>query len=617
MPRHLRARSSSARALGLFSLESLEGRTLLSTATTRIVPNLANFHPVAEVARVVPIAHAVAPSAATTHPFRFPTIAPHAHVAPAMHRHAATARSFGMGGTASPSASTAAFIGTNTTAQGNWSTAFGGDGYALPIGASSLPAYATVSYTIASTGTSAASTTDVRALQTGPAAATRAANHWVSPYLGTAKIDINLTDGKSHQVSVYALDWERWGRSERIDVVDATTGAVLDTRSLPSFGNGQYLSWNLTGHVQIQFTGLNTRAILDGLFFGTAVGTTPTPTPTPPPVVGPPVSGPYNPTQIRHAYGIDSLAQNGAGQTIAIIDAYDDPTIAGDLAAFNARFGLPTSGFTKAIPQGTPTYDAGWAGEIALDVEWAHAIAPAANILLVEAKSAQFSDLLAAVDYAVAHGANQVSMSFGGGDFSGETYYDSHFNHPGVSFFASAGDSGAGVEYPAASPYVTAVGGTLVSLDAAGNRVSEVAWTGSGGGATANESKPSYQNGIFNGAGRGVPDVSYNADPNSGVLVYNSSGGGSWYQVGGTSAGAPQWAGIAALINQGRAAAGKATIGTGTTFGLNQILYTLPGADYYDVTAGSNGNPATAGYDLVTGLGSPVASKLVPDLIRA
>jgi subtilase family serine protease len=216
-------------------------------------------------------------------------------------------------------------------------------------------------------------------------------------------------------------------------------------------------------------------------------------------------------------------------------------------------------------------------------------------------------------------------MSWGGGDFSGETSYDSHFNHPGVSFFASAGDSGAAAEYPAASPYVTAVGGTTISLDANGNKLSESAWSGSGGANTANESKPSYQNGIYSGTGRGIPDVAYNADPNSGVYIYDSSNGGNWGVVGGTSAGAPQWAALMALVNQGRADLSKSSLGTGTTYGTNQVLYALaggssytnPNGDFYDVSAGSNGHPATTGYDLVTGLGSPVANKLVPDLINS
>lgn len=335
-------------------------------------------------------------------------------------------------------------------------------------------------------------------------------------------------------------------------------------------------------------------------------------------------SAPYTPAQIRHAYGFDQVPWDGSGQTIAIVDAYDDPTIANDLAVFDQQFALPAPpSFVKATPQGTPAYDSGWAGEIALDVEWAHAIAPGARILLVEAKSSSLTDLLGAVDYAVSQGASQVSMSWGGSEFRGETNSDSHFNHPGVTFLASSGDNGAGVSYPAASLYVTSVGGTTLQLDTSGNRLAESAWSGSGGGTSTTEARPGYQAGFLGGKKRGVPDVAYNADPNTGFFVYDTSSGGAWWQVGGTSAGAPQWAGLIALANQGRLAAGQPLLGKGLTLGTNQALYKLAGGasytnasgDYLDITSGSNGHPATTGYDLVTGLGSPTAATLVPDLI--
>jgi subtilase family serine protease len=339
------------------------------------------------------------------------------------------------------------------------------------------------------------------------------------------------------------------------------------------------------------------------------------------------VSAPYTPAQIKLAYGISQVPQNGAGQTIAIIDAYDDPTIAANLQTFDRTFGLPDPTFTKLVPStGTPAYNAGWAMEISLDVEWAHAIAPGAKIVLIEAANASMSALLSAVDFAVSRGASEVSMSWGGGEFAGEATLDSHFNHPGVAFTASAGDSGAGVSYPSASPYVTAVGGTTLSISSTGGRLSETAWSGSGGGSSAGEATPGYQAGFAPGATRGVPDVSYNADPSTGVYVYDSAPGwGGWYEVGGTSAGAPQWAGLFALVNQGRASAGKTALGTGQTFGVNSALYKLAGGSsytnasggFFDVTAGSNGLSATAGYDLVTGLGSPVANKLIPALINA
>jgi hypothetical protein len=340
------------------------------------------------------------------------------------------------------------------------------------------------------------------------------------------------------------------------------------------------------------------------------------------PFAGPAVSGPYTPAQIRHAYGFDQLSYDGAGQTIAIVDAYDNPTIANDLKAFNARFGLPDSPFIKVTPPGqaAPVFNSGWATEIALDVQWAHAIAPRATILLVESTDASDNALLGAVDYAVQQGALQVSMSWGGLEFPGVTSYDTHFNKPGVTFLASSGDSGTEVNFPAVSPYVTGVGGTYLPLDSVGNRVSETAWNGSGGGISTQEARPSFQAGFVSGTRRGLPDVSYNADPRSGVYVTQD---GNWFSVAGTSAGAPQWAGLIALANQGRAAAGLASLGTGQTFGTNSVLYGLaggsgytnPNGDFLDITAGSNGTPATVGYDTATGLGSPVANKLVPDLI--
>src|SRR5207253_744766 len=145
-------------------------------------------------------------------------------------------------------------------------------------------------------------------------------------------------------------------------------------------------------------------------------------------------------------------------------------------------------------------------GEIALDVEWAHAIAPGATILLVEARSASFTDLLSAVDYAVSQGAKQVSMSWGGSEYPGVTSNDAHFNVSGVSFTASSGDNGAGVNYPAASPYVTAVGGTSLKIDFSSNRLNETGWSGSGGGYSSTVARPGYQNGFEPNRGRGVPD---------------------------------------------------------------------------------------------------------------
>lgn len=321
----------------------------------------------------------------------------------------------------------------------------------------------------------------------------------------------------------------------------------------------------------------------------------------------------YAPVQLAHAYGFDKITGNGGGQTIAIVDAYGSGTIQNDLNIFCATYGLPATTLQILYPGGKPRRsNSGWALETSLDVEWAHAMAPGARILLVVAKTASFSDLLAAVDAAVNAGAKQVSMSWGGNEFSSETSYDYHFNVAGVTFTASSGDSGSGVEWPAASPYVVGVGGTTLSLDGSGSVLSETAWSGSGGGISAYETRPGFQNGWQSASGRGIPDVSYDADPNTGVSVYigNYNGSSGWITVGGTSAGAPQWAALFALANAARSASLSAT---------DITVYTLANAnyagDFRDITSGSNGGfSALTRYDFVTGLGSPLAGSLVPAL---
>jgi hypothetical protein len=350
------------------------------------------------------------------------------------------------------------------------------------------------------------------------------------------------------------------------------------------------------------------------------------------------------PAQVRHAYGIDGItftsngqtvAGDGRGQTVAIVDAYDDPSIAADLTAFDQQFGLvdpPT--FTKvgldanANPSTTifPTPDSGWAGEIELDVEWAHAIAPQANVLLVEANSASGNDLISAIDYARNYsGVAAVTMSWGGNEFFGQDQYDSSFTtpsgHTGVTFFASSGDSGAGSEWPSTSSHVVSVGGTTLNVDNAGNYLSESGWSGSGGGLSQVISQPGYQNNlvIHNGTNvvnaggmRAAPDVAYIADPATGVAVYGTFGFGGWAQIGGTSASSPQWAALMAIVDQGRVAAGKTAL-DGFTQTL-PLLYQLPSSDFNDITTGYNGYSAGPGFDLVTGRGSPVANLLVADL---
>jgi subtilase family serine protease len=315
----------------------------------------------------------------------------------------------------------------------------------------------------------------------------------------------------------------------------------------------------------------------------------------------------YSPAKVRHAYGFDALAGSGSGQTIAIVDAYGSPTIQKDLNTFCTQYGLAATTVTIASPGGkVTTTNAGWALETSLDVEWAHAIAPGASILLVVAKSASFTDLLTAVDYGAAH-ASQVSMSWGGGEFSGETGYDTHFNKTGVTFTCSSGDSGGGAQWPASSSYVTAVGGTTLNLDSSGSITSETGWSGSNGGPSAYISVPGYQSGWQTTGKRTMPDVSLIADPNTGVAVYDSTkyqGNSGWWEVGGTSAGAPMWAALFAVANGSRNTPLTAT---------NMAVYGIvtPSSfttDYRDIVTGSNsGYKAGPGYDMVTGIGTPKA----------
>jgi hypothetical protein len=340
-------------------------------------------------------------------------------------------------------------------------------------------------------------------------------------------------------------------------------------------------------------------------------------------------AGLFYPSQIQTAYNFSSLFANynssaGAGQTIGIVDAYSNRNIVSDLVTFDNQWGLPgtttagvngMNGFLKVVNQNggssQPPSNSGWGLEEALDVEWAHAIAPAAKIVLVEANSASYSNLMTAVDQAVTQGAHVVSMSFGSGEFSSESQYNVHFNRTGVVFVASSGDSGAGAEFPAASPYVVGVGGTSLTAPG-GSYQSEAGWSGSGGGLSAYISRPPYQGGlnaanapavpdsVLSAGGRLLPDVAYNADPNTGVYVFDRF----WYQVGGTSAGAPQWAALIAIADQFRTTPLSST-------GVLNALYSNP-TIFHDVLTGSNGAyTAGAGFDLVTGLGSPIANQVV------
>jgi subtilase family serine protease len=333
----------------------------------------------------------------------------------------------------------------------------------------------------------------------------------------------------------------------------------------------------------------------------------------------------YTPLQISEAYGFSG---SGAGQTVAIVVAYGSPSIADDLGEFCSTYSLGSPTLNIYYVGGEPPgYDADWALETSLDVEWVHALAPGATIDLVIAPTNDFSDLFSAVQYAAQtlH-APVVSMSWGGDEFPGEASYDRVLKNTGTVFITASGDSGSGVQYPAASPYVVAAGGTSLYLKpGTGNLLwPEVAWEGSGGGVSLYESTtPSYQTPFGLTGGRCVPDVAFVADPNTGVWVYDSnydSYSNAWYVVGGTSVAAQSCAAIIALANQLGAAA--RTPIPPLTDG-HSALYTLAGSSahynvqgcYRDITAGYNGDfQALVGYDFITGLGSPKAGVLVPAL---
>lgn len=361
---------------------------------------------------------------------------------------------------------------------------------------------------------------------------------------------------------------------------------------------------------------------------------------------GPTGSG-YTPSQIRHAYGYDLISYNsgtvvgdGSGQTIAIVTAFDNPRFVNtgdsgfatsDLRQFDQAFGIadPPSfqkvnlALTHTTPA-TPTADQlkHWTAETALDVEWAHALAPAANILLVEANSDTDADLLSeAVAYA-SDRASVVTMSFGVQEFDGETAYDSLFGGVGVTYVAASGDLGLPPEYPAASPNVLAVGGTSLTLaDATGTYGSETAWSSSNGGWSSYETQPAYQSALVppGSPNRGGPDVAFDADPGTGVAVYdslnNGDSSGPWSQAGGTSLGAPAWAALMAIVNQGHQVSDP---NAGTISGVNPLIYQLPSTDFHDITTGRNQNfTAGPGFDLVTGRGTPNANLIASDLSGA
>lgn len=370
----------------------------------------------------------------------------------------------------------------------------------------------------------------------------------------------------------------------------------------------------------------------------------------------------YTPAQIRAAYQLpplplastwstltaDQRASLGAGQTIYIIAAYHNPNVAAELQAFNTQFGLPScttlsipssQALPLAVPSSTgcqfavvysngsgmsstaPTYDTDWAMEIALDVQWAHATAPLARIVLIEAKDANSISMLNAINLANAMGPGVVSMSFGAGEGSWVTSMDSAFNSANMTYLAATGDSStsAGAQWPSVSAGVLGVGGTSLASYTTSTRT-ETVWSGTGGNRSQYVTVPSYQTASVPGMGsqtmRSVADVAFNADPATGQYVAvmpPGQTGVSWYSMGGTSLSTPQWAGIVAIMNAKRALASLGNLGL-----VQGLLYPASSQSgfystlFSDITSGTSGSiPAATYYDIPSGLGSPNVQPLL------
>lgn len=342
------------------------------------------------------------------------------------------------------------------------------------------------------------------------------------------------------------------------------------------------------------------------------------------------------PAQFKAAYGFNQIPNQGQGETIAVVDAYDDPNIEADLATYRAQFHLGPCNFQK-VKVGNPAHGS-WDLETSLDVEHVCALAPQANILLVEAPSQSATDLLSAVQvaYSSPYNATVVSMSFGVPDFSGEQQYDSYFcnivagNGKPVTFVAASGDAGHHPEYPGTSPCVVAAGGTTLVLNQVTplanplqlNYGSEFAWSGSGGGVSGAESQPSWQTlacTTWSTSNRCVPDV---ASVAQNVPVYCTCSGGGWSTVDGTSISSPDWASFCTLVNSLREGRGKGTLSQ-AAYDVYQVYYSGNySGNFHDITMGSNGNcgsqcNAGTGYDLVTGIGTYRANALINALVAA
>lgn len=314
----------------------------------------------------------------------------------------------------------------------------------------------------------------------------------------------------------------------------------------------------------------------------------------------------YTPAQILAAYGLNKLALNGAGSTVAIVDAYVSPTLLADFQFFDSyyKLGNPGALTIHQMKAGTAA-NSGWALEQNTDVQCIHFVAPQANIIMVQAASDSTADLLAAEAYAATVG-DIVSNSWGGSEWSTEAAYNSYFSTAGKCFLASAGDA-TGTNWPSVCPTVLSIGGTSLQINGT-TRVSETAWADGGGGVSSYIPLPTYQSSL-GGSKRETPDVALSADPDYSLSIYTSygyEGTTGWIQIGGTSVSCALWAGIIALLNQQRVSLGKAKI---TTSQLQNYIYAMNSSvyasDFYDITTGASGaNKAKVGYDLVTGLGS-------------
>jgi hypothetical protein len=365
-----------------------------------------------------------------------------------------------------------------------------------------------------------------------------------------------------------------------------------------------------------------------------------------------PFIGGYTPAEITAAYGLNantfkssagtSVSGNGAGETIALIEEYHDPNIRSDLNTFDNEYHLPGPSLTVVNLAGIQTNNT-WALEESMDVEWAHAIAPGAKILIVEAAPSksvpkELQNQLKAVDIARnTPGVAVISMSWGfierSSELTDDRYFTTPVGHQGITFIASSGDYGFSW-YPSASPNVLSVGGTSLSLTSSGSYAAETAWYWSGGGYSPYEPEPSYQYSVQATGQRSTPDVSFDASPSTGVNIYETSprsGHGSWRVYGGTSLGAPAWAGILAIVDQGRALEGKGSLDGATQ--TIPSLYALPKSDFKSVSPnngvldtgrlssllgdlfGPGSDRATA--NIATGFGSPNAPSLIADLVTS